>query len=233
MYNKKIFFFIFIIVQTQQPSPLSVNCGGSAQTSLTAYRILCAGTSSTSNFQVVNSTPNNYFILTSNGSSTNPSFTALDSYMMTFIQSLTASASASLTFSLSTLFSNYLIVFNAIVPSTSAVLNMDWSINSGSSYLASGYTSGFNYHAYNSTTYTNVNSTSTNPLGIANSAAFSGFIILSNESGMFSGQGMYNTTGQFVEIFGANSANPIFNTIKFSPSAGTLTSGTITVYGLH
>lgn len=228
---------MLIFIQTLQPSPLAVNCGGSGRTTLTtAFRVLLAGSTSTGNLTATTGlTPATYTIFRSLGSGTNPSFTTLSTTMMTFIATLTASASSTLIFTSSEItsnFSNYLIIFNAIVPSTNAVFNMDWSIDGGSTYLNTGFTSGFNYHAYNSTTFTNVNSTTTNPLGVSNSAAFSGFIFMNATSAVCSGQGMYNTTGQFIEIFGANTTSPI-NTIKFSMSSGTITSGTITLYGLH
>jgi hypothetical protein len=236
MQYKKISFFMFILIQTLQPSPLAVNYGGSGRTTLTtAFRVLLASTTSTGTLQIVSSTPSNYLILRSLGSGTNPSFTSLGSFMMTFIKTLTASASSSLIFTSSEItnnFANYMIVFNAIVPSTNAVFNMDWSIDGGSTYLNTGFRSGFNSHAYNSTVFTNVNSAITNPLGASNSAAFSGFIFINASATICSGQGMYDTTGQFVEIFGANTSGGV-NTIKFSMSAGTMTSGTITLYGLH
>lgn len=229
---------MFILIQTLQPSPLAVNCGGSGRTTLTtAFRVLLAGTTSTGTLQVATGgfTSATYTIFKSSGSSSNPSFTNLSTTMMSFIKTLTASSSSTLIFTSSEIisaFSNYLIVFNAIVPSTNAVFNMDWSIDGGSTYLNTGFRSGFNSHAYNSTVFTNVNSAITNPLGASNSAAFSGFIFINAPAAVCSGQGMYNTTGQFVEIFGANTSSGI-NTIKFSMSTGTITSGTITLYGLH
>lgn len=232
-----IIIISFIVVSKLHTSPISVVCGGTSRTSVTAYAVLCGGTFDAGALQVASPGASGRYLL-SNGAGALPTFQTLSfsiTNSVTLFQTQTASSSSSLVFLVFIDGSSLILVtFNALVPSTSAVLNMDFSTDSGSTYISSGYTSGYLSHSYNSATLSNTTSTTTCPLGGSTSTVVSGYVLInisaSGGSGIaYLGQGMYGTTGIFTELFGVNLTGNI-NAIKFSMSAGTISSGTISVY---
>lgn len=241
----KLFVLFFVLITTIcitqiNTSPVAVSFGGTSRTTITAYATLCSGSTATGALQVTGpGSSSNY--LTSNGSAAVPTYQALTTGSVSFIlvESQTASTSSELIFStildMPTTNCLYLFIFKSLVPSTAAVLNMDFSIDGGATYVSTGYESGYLTHAYNSVTLTNATSTSTCPIGPSNSNGFSGYIILQAvDNGPFlgySGQGMYDNSGEFIELFGFNPITPTdIEAIKFSLSSGTINSGTISLY---
>ena len=162
------------------------------------------------------------------------------------IQSQTASASASLTFSTNTsLYSQILVTFYGIQPATNAAtFTMQMSNNGGSTWVTTGYNTGVNVYAYNSATGTNLNSTSAYIItggqvsGSANSTTNGQFYIFNANVGA---QSYTNGSCVYWDSTGANAFNAVSggrlgstgaNAFKFLMSAGNITAGTITLYGI-
>ncbi len=233
-----LFLFIF---HKNYNSPVPVNQGGSNTTNFIPYAVICSGTTTTGTLQSVASAGTSGQGLIGNGSSTFPTFKTIQA--LKFIRTLTASASSTLTFTSSDItstYSSYFIIINAIVPSTSASMNMDWSTNNGSSYLNTNFLCGLNYHASSSAVYSNTNSTTTCPISNAGSTQICAILCIQGLAGTaatgpsYYGQSMYFNavpTLQATELFGLNTGSANVNNIKFSLSAGTMTSGTISLYG--
>jgi hypothetical protein len=114
---------------------------------------------------------------------------------------------------------------------------MQISSNNGSSYSATNYASGNWYLSYNSATVNNQNSTTTFQLftGALNTYGTSGTLWLYNfgASAIPSIQGDFFVEGIYWQkAAGTNTVAATWNAIKFSFTAGTIRSGTITLYGL-
>jgi hypothetical protein len=227
---------------TNTSNPVTVAQGGTGDASVTAYAVLCGGTTSTGVVQSVSGVGTSGQILTSNGASALPTWQAAAAGYWNLITTLTASSSGSLAFTSSNItgYSSYAIIIRGINNSAgSATLNMDWSTNNGSGYLGSGYTSGNLNNSYNSTTLANVNSTSTNPLtpSITNtSVPLNGILFLSlpaSAVASFNGQIFtQDTTSVYISCYGSNSGTTTINNVKFSYSTGNITSGTLSLYGI-
>lgn len=183
-------------------------------------------------------------VLTSNGSSSNPSYQSIvtQSQGAVLLQTLTASNSASLTFTssvITTQYPCYQIQFNQIVPQTNGrFFQMDMSTNNGSTYLNSNYQSGVTYNAFNSATIANNQSTTTAILSnaVGSSGGLSGDIYLYGlQSGASTGP-TYTGTISFLAsisfVGGNNTGSPVVNNLKFSFDSGNITSGTISLYGI-
>jgi hypothetical protein len=78
---KKIILFLFVS-KILYASPVFVNCGGTGKTSMTAYAVICGGTSSDTvgDLQNIASLGTSGQILTSTGSSSLPTFQAVTTY---------------------------------------------------------------------------------------------------------------------------------------------------------
>lgn len=225
------------------PNPITVAKGGTGDASVTAYAVLCGGTTSTGVVQSVSGAGTSGQILTSNGASALPTWQAGVAGYWNLITTVTGSSSASLAFTSSNItntYTSYAIIVRGINNSAgSATLNMDWSTNNGSGYLGSGYTSGNLNNSYNSATLANVNSTSTSPLthSITNtSVPLNGILYLffpASAIASFNGQ-IYtqDTTSVYINCYGANSGTTTINNVKFSYSTGNITSGTLSLYGI-
>lgn len=72
----------------------------------------------------------------------------------TFIVSQTATASASIIFDntyLTSSYKNYVLIMTNVSPSANSILSMEWSVDNGSTYLATNYTSGGSQTTYGGT----------------------------------------------------------------------------------
>lgn len=156
------------------------------------------------------------------------------------LQTLTASASATLEFKNIGIYNSYAFVFNKILPATNAqAFNFVVSANNGSTYASSGYTNGINYSAYNSATVNNVNSTTFGVVtgNVSNVAGFavSGMIIYNATIGGYAGPIQYGDTGLGAQAFGTCGGNTnvaATNAFKFSFASGNIASGSISIYGI-
>ena len=160
------------------------------------------------------------------------------------IQTQTASSSASLTFTtgITLVYSNFMVVYSGVVPATNnQILEMQVSTNGGSSYINSGYTTGFNHFPYNSSTITNANSTTYVILSgsVANTANLgaSGTLFCYNfkngNTQAYSGTANYNAAGTATIGFigGVGPGTSPVNALQFLFASGNISTGTISVYG--
>ena len=164
---------------------------------------------------------------------------------LVFIQSQTASSSASLIFSTGTgTYNTYLFTFYQVYPATStANLTMQISSNAGSTWQTTGYNSGIIYSAYNSSAQTNLYSTTqfnisgpatTDSQGMCGFGFFNGANNASD--GTFCGQMSWNdSTLSTIAIgdFNGRAGTTGANAFKFLFSSGNITGGVITCYGLR
>lgn len=163
----------------------------------------------------------------------------------TKIQTQTASASSSITFTtgINATFNNYVLVISNMVNSAGGTFQVQLSTNGGSSYIATGYLSGYNQFSYNSTTLANTNSTSSLLIGALGSA--SGFFncvcylynLTSNTnypSHNFNSNVTPSVLTNNITFWGAGvyTTTALVNAIQIIPSAGNITSGTFTLYGI-
>ena len=111
------------------------------------------------------------------------------------------------------------------------------SSNNGSTYANSGYTSGINFNAYNSTTVTNATSTTYGLMARSqsNGIGLYGTVYLTPGNGGWWGQmSFFNTTLATTTLgFVTGGAGIVFNALKFQFASGNITSGSITLYGLN
>jgi len=226
---------------TNMPVPIVVSQGGTGETSFTAYSVICGGTTSAAALQNVSGVGTLSQVLTSAGAGALPTWGAAPATgSIVLLHTLTASSSGSLAFTstyLTSTYTMYMIVINSFVnASNSVTLNMDWSTNNGSSYLNANYKSGLLYFAYNSTTFTNVNSATTTPLSaaLATSTSYSGTMYLTlPQSAIAAMVGNCQTSdGHVYSVGGTNSGTTFINNIEFSYSSGNITSGTVSLYGI-
>jgi hypothetical protein len=156
-----------------------------------------------------------------------------------WIQTLTASSSANLTFINLPSYTTYVFVLNNLLPATNAsTLEMLVSSNNGSTFASSGYTAGINYSAYNSATVNNASATTFAPITAAasNAATFtiSGTVFFYVGEGNYAGTVQFGSTVVAVAAFGTcgGTTGVVANAFRFLMSTGNLTSGTISIYGI-
>jgi hypothetical protein len=234
-------------------SPMPVIEGGTGIQSATPYAPLTGGTTSTGPFQSAStgiSTSGD--VLTSNGGSALPSWQPASggsgAGSLVLLQTQQTSGSvASVTFTstfLTSAYQEYFVLLSNVSNNTSAVnFIMDWSTNNGSTYLNSGYNSGANYNLYNSSTFSNVNSTTTNiltgPLFVT--SAVTGAIYLNfpqstyfpTANGNIVGIDSSNATALY-NAMGAQGSAMVINNIRFSFSSGNILSNArFSLYGIN
>lgn len=123
---------------------LPVANGGTGDSSLTAYAVLCGGTTSTGAVQSIASVGTTGQVLTSNGAGALPTFQAAGggSSVWTKISTTTvSSAQANVTFtSLSNTYSYYVLQFWNVAPvNNSVAFNLTYSLNNFTSTQANAY----------------------------------------------------------------------------------------------
>jgi hypothetical protein len=232
---------------TNTSNPVTVAQGGTGDSSLTAYAVMCGGTTSTGAVQSIAGVGTSGQVLTSNGAGALPTFQAAPTAgKLVLIQSQTASSSASLTFTTGiSSYTQIFVSFYAIQPATNtAIFQMQMSKDGGSTYITTGYLSGLNSTPYNSTTITNNNSTSAWVLtgvetsGDANKTSNGAFYILNANvaaNPYISGHSAdFDSTSATANInfFGGQGGSTGANAFKFLMSSGNIAAGTVTLYGL-
>jgi hypothetical protein len=228
---------------TNTAKPITVAQGGSGDSSLTAYAVVCGGTTSTGALQSVSGVGTSGQVLTSNGAAALPTWqNSAAGGNLVLLQSQTASSSASLTFStgVSSTYNTYFFLFSAVVPATNtAILGMTLT-GSGGSYAA-----GTNYFAYNSATVNNINSASniliggalsnTASIGVSGSAYGYGMTSGTSEPSVC-GQVVFNSSALGTTAFGLStglsSSVSTITAFVFQMSSGNISTGTITVFGV-
>jgi hypothetical protein len=235
---------------------LNVANGGSGRTSATAYAVICGGTTSTGAEQSIASVGTSGQVLTSNGAGALPTFQTPaggGGGGLVFISTQTASASSSLSFTsgLSSTYTTYMIIIQGLYTSATTTIKMTCSNDGGSTY----------FNSYYDVCLTKISSDAgTQAITVATNAAdwdlsagvntqnsiattTNGTIYLSNlnaGNGNYadarfdistSKSGGYGSWTQGVGKVQLTSASAV-NAIKFAPTSGTFTAGTITLYGL-
>ncbi len=186
-------------------------------------------------------------VLTSGGAGVAPSYSSAGatSTGWVFISKQTASGGATLTFTsgITATYKNYVLLFSSMIPTTAGdFIVVQLSTNSGSSYIATGYTSGINRMTISTATFTNANVTTwfyaggqvngtaglncamylyslTNNVNPSSSCNF-----VMQQSGPTAGMGIAGGT--------YNSAI-IVNALQVSASSGgNITSGTVSLFGI-
>ena len=214
--------------------------GGTGVSSTTAYGVICGGTTTTAAFQNAGAGSSGQ-LLVSNGTSALPSWGtgSTSGASLQLVQSQTASNSANISFTNLTGGATYLLIMTGIQPVTNtASLRLTVSQNNGVSYLATGYTCGINYYAYNSTTLTNSNNTAFAPLSgpLSNIDIYAGSIYLHNmnvgnplePTGTASWFDTTLNTTAFGQVGGRTSTG--INAIRFTMSSGNINGGVFTLY---
>lgn len=158
---------------------------------------------------------------------------------LVLIQSQNASTSPTINFTSLTAYNVLYVVYYNVQPVTNTQdLEILISNNNGSSYNTTGYLSGINYSAYNSTTLTNSNTTSYIKLAVAqtNTSNCQGAITLFNVNvgSNLIAQGFTSFTNGSGSFFGqvmANGGATGVNAIQFKYASGNINVGTFTIYG--
>lgn len=233
-----------ISVTTQVPYPSTIQQGGTDTSSFVAYTPVCGGTTTTGALQSVASIGTSGQVLTSNGAGALPTFQAAGSGNLVLIQSQSVSSVASVTFTtgISSTYKNYLLFISNYTPATTSTnLEMQWSVNGGSSYVATNYLSGMAIIQYNGTTFTNFNATTFSYLldnTVTSSTGYAGTYQLASfqGSGQASMWGAANNSQlgsywiqQGVNTSGATSA---INAFKILSSSGNIATGLFTLFGI-
>lgn len=184
------------------------------------------------------------FVFTSNGVSSDPSFQALPIPgvipTMTFISAQTASASANITFTgIDNTYPAYRIIFNSITLSAASTFQIRFSTDAFST-TATFNGSTYNFIATGTTIYQTVQwfnllavvSTSTLVNGQAD-ILYPGVSTVQTMTNGFCTGLVSTTSGNTSASFqGSDTVRQTIDSIRFSPTAGTITSGTFNLYGL-
>jgi len=228
--------------------------GGTGNTSTTAYAVLCGGTTSTGVLQPIASVGTSGQVLTSNGAGALPTFQAAGGGggSLTKIASGTASNSASIEFTniFSSSYSNYLFVFNKILPATNnVILYAQLGTGAGPTYVTTGY-NWANATMINGGSISFTNNTSDAQIGLTDSYSYYGINNAGNgvngnmqvlgtngTSNIASGNFNYSAILASSSTYLAPATDAwtlgaaVYTAIKFYMSSGNIASGTITVYG--
>jgi hypothetical protein len=225
------------------PTVAPVTRGGTGRASMPASSVICGGVDPTDALQTVSGVGSIYESLTSNGAASLPSWMAAAG-SVTLLTTQTASMSPHLTFTSTAItptYTYYLFWLSNIVNDDApATLEMMFSTDNGATYLASDYLSGTNTNLFNTTTFSNTNSTTTQPLtrSLTNSGTtLCGYLnttIPQNSMTSYNGQVFVKDTASILGFcFGRNTTTTTVNNVRFQFSGGVLIrSGTISLYGL-
>lgn len=216
-----------------------VGGGGTGITTATAYGVLTAGTTSTGNFQVV--TPGTSgTVLQSGGASALPTWgspTGVGSLVR--LASQTASNSSSLTFTsgISATYNNYVLMFTNLTAASQSNFELQWSTDGGSSYVATGYTSGVTQVQYNSATWGNSNATTYNMVafntGTANNAGSGWVYMFSLTDGNRAKElALSNNNSLAYALSQGYNTTTSVNAFKLLMATGNINTGTFTLYGV-
>ena len=227
-------------------TPIGVVNGGTGDSSLTAYAVMCGGTTTTGAVQSIAALGSSGQVLTSGGAGALPTFTSAG--RLVYLSQLSASNSASISFTslITSAYNSYLLTYYNVFPITNtAGLNMQISTNNGSSYIATNYLSGLNRIPYNSATAANANSTTAYIItpGLSSTTTNSpgnGYVILQNMMNSAipscggAGTGYSTASAAFTQftVGSTNTANTNANAIQLAMNSGNISSGVFTLYGI-
>jgi hypothetical protein len=219
-------------------NPIGVSTGGTGIASTVAYSPLIGGTTSTGPLQSVAGISSTGTVLTSNGSGVAPTFSGTNTNHLVLISQKTASASASINFTsgITSTYSTYMLLINKGESSAGNTLQCTLSTNGGSSYVTTGYLSGYNDWLFVLNSITNTHITTSFYIGVlsASSAKYTCgriyFFNMTNGSNVYINGEMDSAEGRFVT--GGSSGTANVNAISLSMISGTITAGTFSLYGI-
>lgn len=220
------------------PIPHGVPSGGTGNTTFTAYSIICAGTTATGAFQNVSGVGTSGQALSSAGAAALPAWSSALNLVLIQTQNPSSVASVTFTTGITTTYNNYILYFSNILAATNAVtMELQWSTNGGSSYIATGYLSGIDYAAYTTSLSGNINATTYVYLNNTTSSTvpFDGKLnLLEMTSSKFPiVNGLANRSDGFVFFCGSTyNTNAIVNAMKIVMSSGNVAAGKISLYGV-
>lgn len=201
---------------------------------VTQYKVLIGGASNA--VSEISSLGTAKQVLTSAGAGANPAF---GNAALTLIETKTASASAELIFTSGiTTYTTYLFVWDNVIASGAGnFLDMQVSVDGGSSYIDANYISNVWFMQNASITLANSSaSTAVATYHISDTTGNGGYLwcnqIGTSSKPTFNGQG-YETAGNYLcHISSVNTTTTGVNAFKWFMSAGTITSGTISLYAV-
>ena len=159
------------------------------------------------------------------------------------ISTKSASASSSINFTsgITSTYNNYVIIASNVKVSSFGTVSVQFSIDGGSTYLSSSYLSGVNQWSYTTATNTNTNSSTGIIITTSgdNTSYCSSYAYLNNlTSGIDLPQvfadGVKAGTATLSRFYscGCYTSALAINAIQLIPSAGTITTGTFSLYGI-
>lgn len=229
---------------------LSVPNGGIGRSSMTAYAVVCGGTTATAALQPIASVGTSGHVLTSNGAGALPTFQAGTGAMVLITSTdLSSDATADFTGFDGTSYDGYIFVLQNIIPATDAVhLWLRTSTDAGVSYDAGAANYRFSMlrdgtsDAANATaiSLTGDDTASGDRVGsTVNEDGFSGTVTICGphlaKKTIVTWQGGYLSDAGVLTMAhgsGARLSSADVDACRFLFSSGNLESGTITMYGL-
>lgn len=231
---------------------LGVTGGGTGlATATTAYGVVCAGTTATGAFQVLNSLGTAGQVLTSNGAGLLPSFQSnpAGSGSMVFIAAATAAGSASIDFTagITSTYDQYVVNFTDVIPATNAV-NFWVRLQSGGVFrnTASDYAWSQIWYTtaasgQNSSADTEIELCSSGrPLSNTSTKGASGNLHLGNPANTATHKRVWGTYTYWETLVVSGSfggwlvgVTTAVTGIQFLMSSGNITSGTFQLYGIR
>lgn len=174
-----------------------------------------------------------------NGVSGNPTVAITGGLVL--ISSQTASNSSSIIFSGLSTYNQYKLYIHKAQPVTNAqALRIEISTDNGSTWISTGYSAGVYYHAYNSTTITNSNSTSIIPISgpCSNGDSFTGELYMGsvNQPDYFTINGLCTwndtTLGTTASGWMGGRGTTGVNAIRLTFASGNINNGNFTLFGI-
>lgn len=230
------------INQSYQLNPVGVASGGTGNSSLTAYSLLAGGTTSTGALQNAG-TGTSGQVYVSGGNAVLGTWTdAKKATAMQWLASTAASSSASIAFTgLSSTYYAYRIVAQTVIGSGTQQLSLRFSSDNGVTYYSS--TGNYSYAGVDliaATTISTLISASSTSIVLTASTATTSVaaidIMIINPSVAIQYNGIYwqsvCQTSSSVYGCGNLNVNTAVNAVEIVPTAGTIASGTFTLYGL-
>jgi hypothetical protein len=226
------------------PGVLTVSNGGPGRPLYTAYAPICGGSISTSAFQPADTgLSNTNRVLVSQGASQFPVWSVAKDFAYLGTQTISGSVTT-VTFDssyINSVYSAYFFVLQNIIQSASSSISFRITTDPGgaTTFISSGYQSGYLFSSYNSSTKTNGNSTSscillTNPS--ASSDSFNGYFYMTvpanNKFSYFGRIYRSESTSLTSFCYGRNTTTSTVTGIQFSVSAANMTSGSFSIYGI-
>lgn len=225
---------------TNTSNPITVAQGGTGDASLTAYAVLCGGTTTTGAVQALAALGSSGNVLTSAGAGALPLFQAAASVgNLVLLSSQTASAVASVQFTsqFTGTYNTYILFWSSVsATSGTPILQLTLSTDNGSSYLNSGYLGSTAFVQTSSSASWSINTAQTSYLdfGTIGTTTNSAFMsVLTNFTNGATPQ-IYGIGGSGGYSYVGNSQQSTvnINALKIAVSSSTMSAGTFTLYGL-